>query len=84
MAVPNTIIMNKQPQASNPFVERLIVEKRELDEKIEKLKAFIEGENFSGIDGIQQSLLKIQLPNMTAYSNCLGERLAYLGITVTA
>jgi len=60
------------------FLERLVEEKQQLDEKIEKLEAFTSSENFSKIDAVQMSLLNIQLFSMKAYSQCLLERLVYL------
>jgi len=50
------------------FKERLLNEKKELDEKAIKLEDFINGEQFSKIDPVQMSLLNIQLQSMAAYS----------------
>ncbi len=60
------------------FKTRLETEKRELDEKIEKLSAFQSSENFSTIDPVQQTLLNIQLKAMETYSQILLERLVRL------
>lgn len=60
------------------FKTRLETEKRELDEKIEKLSDFQSSENFSTIDPVQQTLLNIQLKAMETYSQILLERLVRL------
>lgn len=62
----------------NTFLERLKVEKAELDEKIEKLTAFSNSDKFKDIDSKQQSLLNIQLKIMESYSQILLERLILL------
>jgi len=62
----------------NTFLERLKVEKAELDEKIEKLTAFSDSDKFKDIDSKQQSLLNIQLKIMESYSQILLERLVLL------
>jgi hypothetical protein len=60
------------------FKERLIDEKSQLDEKIEKLEAFTLGEHFQKIEAVQKSLLNAQLLAMKTYSQILTERLAWL------
>ena len=60
------------------FKERLEIEKEELDTKIKALSGFIQSENFSKIDSVQQILLKAQLLIMTTYSVILNERLNLL------
>jgi len=60
------------------FKERLIDEKQQLDEKIEKLKSFIQSENFQKIEAVQMSLLNAQMFAMSTYSQILAERLAWL------
>lgn len=60
------------------FLERLSLEESELSEKIVKLDAFVNGENFKNIDSTQQRLLKIQLKAMLTYSECLAMRLELL------
>lgn len=60
------------------FKERLEVEKKELDEKLGKLKSFMETDNFKTIDKVQQSLLRVQAHAMLTYSQILFERLAFL------
>lgn len=60
------------------FKTRLATEKAELDEKIAKLSAFLESDNFATIDPVQQTLLNIQVKTMEAYSQILLERIARL------
>lgn len=56
------------------FIEKLLKEESELNEKTQKLHKFISSEDFKTISKHQQSLLKIQLSAMTTYSQCLNER----------
>ena len=62
------------------FKVRLVNEQFELQEKINKLKPFIESENFEKVDKYQQKLLKEQIEVMESYNNILIERLLLLGI----
>lgn len=60
------------------FKERLKIEKKELAEKINKLKIFIESERFELINNDQKMLLNIQLKAMNTYHECLHYRFANL------
>jgi len=60
------------------FKERLIDEKAQLAEKIEKLESFTKSQNFYKIDPVQVSLLTAQLPAMKTYCSILEERLKWL------
>jgi dephospho-CoA kinase len=60
------------------FIERVIQEKSELDEKKVKLEVFKNSDKFNGINAIQRSLLTIQLQAMNTYSECLEQRLIWL------
>ena len=62
------------------FKVRLVNEQFDLQEKISKLKPFIESENFNKIDDSQQKLLKEQVEVMERYNNILVERLSLLGV----
>lgn len=57
------------------FKERLIEEKAQLSEKLEKLRDFIASEKFQEIDSVQMTLLNIQVKAMETYSQCLLERI---------
>jgi hypothetical protein len=62
----------------NDFYERLLSEKKELDERREKLSNFLNSEKVNDIDYRQVSLLNIQSQAMATYSQCLLERIALL------
>jgi len=62
------------------FKVRLVNEQFDLQEKISKLKPFIESENFKKVDDSQQKLLKEQVEVMDRYNNILVERLSLLGV----
>ena len=58
-----------------PHQERVVTEKNELDDKRQKLTAFIGGEVYRTLDAVEQSRLNRQLEAMTLYANILGERI---------
>lgn len=60
------------------FLTRLKEEKAQLDERKSKLEAFIGSDKFVQIDGVQQTLLNIQVQAMATYSQCLLERITRL------
>jgi hypothetical protein len=60
------------------FLERLIIERDELNEKKEKLTAFIGTESFQKVAVVQQRLLKVQQTIMCSYLQVLDERIADL------
>ena len=62
------------------FKVRLINEQFDLQEKIGKLKSFVESENFNKVDDQQQKLLSDQLGVMARYNDILIERLLLLGV----
>lgn len=57
------------------FIERLLTEETELNEKKSKLYTFIQSENFDKIGKNQKALLKIQVIAMDTYSECLNQRI---------
>ena len=59
-----------------PHQQRVVDEKRELDERREKLKAFYSTTLFHGLPDSEQSLLLRQGVAMRAYSDILAERIA--------
>ena len=59
-----------------PFQERVVEEKNELDDKIRKLSSFIGGTIFASLDDQERSRLSIQLQHMNGYSEILGQRIA--------
>jgi hypothetical protein len=60
------------------FKTRLLDEKKQLDEKMEKLESFQNSANFQKIDSVQQRLLNVQFHAMATYSQCLLERITAL------
>ena len=62
--------------ALQPHQQRVVDEKRDLDEKIEKLNAFFRTSTFHGLDGAEQGRLSRQAGIMMQYSSMLAERIA--------
>lgn len=59
-----------------PHQERVIQEKKDLDEKIEKLGAFFPTELCQSLPFNERSRLSRQITVMKEYSSILGERIA--------
>jgi crAss001_48 related protein len=62
-----------------PHQERVIVEKKELDEKLAKLKEFCFGSNtkvFASLSPEERDRLEDQYTAMKQYSDILGKRIA--------
>jgi hypothetical protein len=57
------------------FIERLVLEQSDLNEKKSKLEVFVQSDAFLNIDKEQQALLRVQLNAMATYSECLNQRL---------
>lgn len=80
-AFHQVIIMyeDKKETADKPVVEKLKEEKEDLDEKIRKLKTFLNDDEKLSSIGIQQpSLMRAQLKIMEQYSSNLELRLYFL------
>lgn len=58
------------------FQQRVVDEKAALDDKIEKLSKFSEGDIFDGLPEAEQVRLEHQIEFMGLYSDVLGERIA--------
>lgn len=58
------------------YQDRVIAEKVQLDEKIGKLRTFINGPQFLELDGTDQELMDDQFDLMKQYSDVLGQRIA--------
>lgn len=56
-------------------LQRVVEEKRELDEKLSKLSAFFGTDTFAGLVDEQKELLRRQAYHMQCYSNILASRL---------
>lgn len=74
--LPPAILTSALP----PHQKRVIDEKRELDERKEKLEAFFETPTFAQLDDSEQGRLHAQRNAMAAYSRILGERIAGFGL----
>ncbi len=59
-----------------PHQERVIVEQKELSEKLDKLRTFVGGHSFSGVLRAEQLRLMRQLLAMSTYLDILNERIA--------
>ena len=59
------------------FVERMIVEKDELQDKVTKLENFVNGEKFGELRGLEQVYLKEQLKFMRGYLSVLRQRINF-------
>ena len=59
------------------FVERMVVEKDELQDKVTKLEKFINGEKFKELRGLEQVYLKEQLKFMKGYLSVLRQRINF-------
>jgi hypothetical protein len=57
------------------FQQRVVDEKKELDDKIAKLETFSEGPIFGGLSEAEQGRLSKQVEYMQMYSDVLGERI---------
>ena len=60
------------------FKTRLVTEKSELEEKLNKLDAFLMSEKVNSVDDVQKALLQVQATAMNAYLQCLKERIERL------
>lgn len=63
-----------------PYQNRLLFEKIDLDEKLEKLYVFTNSEKYNTLDKDEQLRLQKQMIAMYNYSVVLGERLDALGL----
>ena len=59
------------------FVERMIVEKDELQDKVTKLENFVNGEKLRELRGLEQVYLKEQLKFMRGYLSVLRQRINF-------
>ncbi len=59
-----------------PHEQRVIDEKTELDEKIQKLVAFFQTELFDGLSSYDQALMQMQANAMLTYAGILTLRIS--------
>lgn len=67
------------PPRLQPHEQRVVAEKADLDEKLNRLRAFIDGDVFVGLDGAEKDRLRRQAVYMGAYSAVLGDRIDAFG-----
>jgi len=60
------------------FKERLVEEQVQLEEKLDKLDAFLMSDKVNEIADVQKALLQVQATAMNTYNQCLKERLERL------
>ena len=60
------------------FKTRLVEEQAQLEEKLDKLDAFLVSEKVKEIDDVQKALLQVQATAMNTYLQCLKERIERL------
>ena len=60
------------------FKSRLVEEKNQLEEKLNKLDDFLSSEKVNGIEYLQKALLHVQATAMNTYLQCLKERIERL------
>lgn len=65
-----------KPPLLQPHQQRVVTEKHELDEKIEKLSVFLKGDMYISLPGAEQARLNNQFRVMNDYSGILSERIA--------
>lgn len=59
-----------------PYQERVVEEKKELDLKLEKLQVFLQSESFGHIHEAERFRLRLQEVYMRSYSEVLQDRIA--------
>ena len=59
------------------FIERMVVEKNDLQDKVTKLENFVTGEKFKELKGLEQVYLKEQLKFMKGYLSVLRQRINF-------
>lgn len=59
-----------------PHQQRVVAEKAQLDDKLEKLRKFFDSKLFDSLPTIEKVRLRNQLDAMDSYSYTLGERIA--------
>jgi hypothetical protein len=78
-ALPETSPLVARAAHLPPYQKRVIDEKRELDERKEKLEAFFDTPTFAQLDADEQGRLHAQRGAMAAYSRILCVRIAGFG-----
>lgn len=58
-----------------PFQQRVVEEKKELDDKLQKLSLFFDTPVYASLDSAEQERLQKQEVAMITYSEILGDRI---------
>ncbi len=74
--MPEGIYLTGRIITMQPYQQRVIEEKRELDDKKQRLKQFLKGPTFATLGEEEQVRMNQQLCAMDSYSAILGERIA--------
>lgn len=69
------MLCEKHHRATKPFIERVLDEHKDLDDKVEKLTAFLVTDVFQTLDEKEQADLEAQLNLMVRYRHTLGRRI---------
>lgn len=64
-----------EPQAESSYIQRMMVERAQLTERVEKLAAFLQTPTFKGLDSDERTRMKLQHGFMTGYLEVLQERI---------
>lgn len=59
------------------FQQRVVDEKTALDEKVEKLGAFLKSDKFKALSDFDKGMLSAQFGHMCSYSAVLGIRISH-------
>lgn len=62
-----------------PHQQRVVAEYKQLDDRIEKLRAFLKTPMFAGLSETEQNMLKVQGDAMTSYLLVLDARIEHFG-----
>jgi hypothetical protein len=72
--------MSFSSQQGPTYQSRVVTELRDLDEKIERLSAFVNGDVFQTVEAKERTLLASQLAVMREYADILRDRIACFAI----
>lgn len=59
------------------YQQRVLKERQELDERIDKLTAFMQAPDFQKVDAMERFLMQVQLQGMTTYQTALDARVRH-------
>jgi hypothetical protein len=62
--------------ALRDFQQRVVIERKELRDRLGKLEAFTQMDTFKSLPGDEQARMRRQMQHMSAYADVLDERIA--------